>query len=99
MQAALGRERAGEIVERAFAAIAEALIARGVRRLIVAGGETSGAVVSRLGLTRLVIGPTIDPGVPWTFAPERELLLALKSGNFGSEDFFTKALAMLEEGA
>ncbi|WP_114375107.1 3-oxo-tetronate kinase [Elioraea thermophila] len=99
VQAALGRERAGEIVERAFAAIAEALIARGVRRLIVAGGETSGAVVSRLGLTRLVIGPTIDPGVPWTFAPERDLLLALKSGNFGSEDFFTKALAMLEEGA
>lgn len=97
VQAALGRERAGEIVEQAFAAIAEVLVARGVRRLIVAGGETSGAVVSRLGLTRLVIGPTIDPGVPWTYAPERELLLALKSGNFGADDFFTKALAMLEE--
>ncbi|MCS6854661.1 MAG: four-carbon acid sugar kinase family protein [Elioraea sp.] len=99
VQAALGPARAGEIVEQAFAAIAEALVARGVRRLVVAGGETSGAVVSRLGLTRLVIGPTIDPGVPWTYAPERDLLLALKSGNFGGIDFFLKALAMLEEAA
>ena len=96
VQAVLGRDRAGEIIEQAFARIAEALVARGVRRLIVAGGETSGAVVSRLGLARLVIGPTIDPGVPWTFAPERDLLLALKSGNFGTTDFFTKALTMLE---
>ncbi|MDW8443906.1 MAG: nucleotide-binding domain containing protein [Acetobacteraceae bacterium] len=87
VQAALGPARAGEIVEQAFAAIAEALVARGVRRLVVAGGETSGAVVSRLGLTRLVIGPTIDPGVPWTYAPERDLLLALKSGNFGAHRF------------
>ncbi len=96
VQAVLGRERAAALIEQAFARIAEALVARGVRRLIVAGGETSGAVVSRLGLTRLVIGPTIDPGVPWTFAPERDLLLALKSGNFGTTDFFTKALTMLE---
>jgi len=96
VQAALGRERPGEIVEQAFAAIAEALVARGVRHLIIAGGETSGAVVSRLGVTRLVIGPTIDPGVPWTWAPERDLLLALKSGNFGATEFFLKALAMLE---
>ena len=62
--------------------------------MIVAGGETSGAVVGRLGLDRIDIGPEIDPGVPWTIAARRDggpLLLALKSGNFGSDDFFLKA--------
>ncbi|MFQ3622489.1 MAG: nucleotide-binding domain containing protein, partial [Acetobacteraceae bacterium] len=97
VQSKLGREAAGALVETALATIAEALIARGVGRLIVAGGETSGAVVSRLGLTRLEIGPEIDPGVPWTFAPERGLHLALKSGNFGARDFFPKALSLIEE--
>jgi uncharacterized protein YgbK (DUF1537 family) len=66
-----------------------------VRRLVVAGGETSGAVVSALGVEALAIGPPIDPGVPWTVATGRErLALALKSGNFGTVDFFTKALGL-----
>jgi uncharacterized protein YgbK (DUF1537 family) len=66
---------------------------------VVAGGETSGAVVSRLGVRRLAIGPEIDPGVPWTYAPDAAggLHLALKSGNFGGRDFFLKAFAMLED--
>jgi len=73
-------------------------VARGVRRLVVAGGETSGAVVTRLGVRRLRIGTEIDPGVPWTFAEGSgpPLLLALKSGNFGARDFFLKSFAALE---
>ena len=68
----------------------------GVRRLVVAGGETSGAVVQRLGVATLRIGPQIDPGVPWTVSlGEPRLALALKSGNFGGADFFEKALAMV----
>jgi len=96
IQAELGRERAGALVEQALAEIAAGLVAAGVRRLVVAGGETSGAVVQRLGVTRLRIGGQIDPGVPWTFsmgAPR--LALALKSGNFGGADFFEKALGMV----
>ena len=96
IQAKLGRERAGELVEQTLAEIAAGLVAAGVRRLVVAGGETSGAVVQRLGVTALRIGPQIDPGVPWTFSlGEPRLALALKSGNFGGADFFTKALAMV----
>ncbi len=97
LQAHLGRDAAGSLVEHALAAIAEGLVARGVRRLVVAGGETSGAVVTRLGVRALRIGPEIDPGVPWTYAEGNAapLLLALKSGNFGAPDFFTKAFAML----
>ncbi len=91
LQARLGREAAGVLVEQALAAIAEGLVTRGVRRLVVAGGETSGAVVSRLGVTSLRIGPEIDPGVPWTYAEPAGLHLALKSGNFGARDFFLKA--------
>jgi uncharacterized protein YgbK (DUF1537 family) len=91
LQAKLGRDAAGALIETAMAAIAEALVARGVGRLVVAGGETSGAVVQRLGVTALRIGPEIDPGVPWTFAEPRGLHLALKSGNFGARDFFLKA--------
>ena len=91
LQAKLGRDAAGALIETAMAAIAEGLIARGVGRLVVAGGETSGAVVQRLGVTALRIGPEIDPGVPWTFAEPRGLHLALKSGNFGARDFFLKA--------
>jgi len=95
-QQALGRERAGELVERALAEIAAGLVAAGVRRLIVAGGETSGAVVQRLGVKALRIGPQIDPGVPWTATVEEPVLaLALKSGNFGAPDFFTRAFGML----
>ena len=98
LQHRIGRDAAGTLVERVLAELAEALVAAGVRRLIVAGGETSGAVVARLGIRQLRIGPTIAPGVPWTYAEGDgpPLLLALKSGNFGGADFFTQALDMLE---
>jgi uncharacterized protein YgbK (DUF1537 family) len=91
LQTKLGRDAAGALIETAMAAIAEGVVAQGVGRLVVAGGETSGAVVQRLGVTALRIGPEIDPGVPWTFAEPRGLHLALKSGNFGARDFFLKA--------
>ena len=95
LQARLGRAEAGAMIEAAMAEIAEALVARGVRRLIVAGGETSGAVVQRLGIRQLRIGAAIDPGVPWTYAEGSgpALRLALKSGNFGAPDFFVKAFS------
>jgi uncharacterized protein YgbK (DUF1537 family) len=94
VQEVLGRERAGAAVEAAMAQIARALVERGVRRLVVAGGETSGAVVAALGVRALKIGPPIDPGVPWTVSlGEPQLALALKSGNFGAPDFFLKAFA------
>jgi 3-dehydrotetronate 4-kinase len=92
-QRELGVAQAGELVERAMGTIASGLVDAGVRRLVVAGGETSGAVVQALGVTMLRIGEQIDPGVPWTQAAGRPLLLALKSGNFGTVDFFAKALA------
>jgi uncharacterized protein YgbK (DUF1537 family) len=93
----LGLEKAGSLCENALAEIAARLVENGVTQLIVAGGETSGAVVKRLGLDLLKIGPEIDPGVPWTLATGKgkRLALALKSGNFGSEDFFMKAWAVL----
>jgi uncharacterized protein YgbK (DUF1537 family) len=96
IQARYGRDRAGAMMEKTLGDIARALVDAGVRRIVVAGGETSGAVVSALGVTALRIGPEIDPGVPWTEAlgPQR-LALALKSGNFGGDDFFAKALGML----
>ena len=97
LQARLGRDAAGALVEDAMAGIAAGLVARGVRRLVVAGGETSGAVVGRLGVKRLRIGAEIDPGVPWTYAEggDAPLLLALKSGNFGGRDFFMQAFERL----
>lgn len=96
VQAELGVEAAGALVETALAEIAQGLVAAGVGQLIVAGGETSGAVVKALGVAGLRIGPEIDPGVPWTVAltasaEARPLALALKSGNFGATDFFLKA--------
>jgi uncharacterized protein YgbK (DUF1537 family) len=95
-QAKLGRERAGELIEHARAEIAAGVVSAGARRLIVAGGETSGAVVQRLGVKALRIGPQIDPGVPWTATVgEPVLALALKSGNFGAPDFFIRAFGML----
>ncbi len=94
----LGRAAAGALVEDAMAGIAEGLVALGVRRMVIAGGETSGAVVARLGIRRLKIGAEIEPGVPWTFAERigadgagAPMLLALKSGNFGERDFFLEA--------
>jgi uncharacterized protein YgbK (DUF1537 family) len=96
VQAKLGRDRAGAVVEHALAALGQALVTQGVRRLVVAGGESSGAVVQALGVRALRIGPQIDPGIPATVslgAPP--LALALKSGNFGAEDFFLKAIEKL----
>ena len=95
LQERLGREAAGALVEQALAGIADGLIARSVRKLVVAGGETAGAVVSRIAVRSLRIGREIDPGVPWTYAEggTKPLLLALKSGNFGARDFFLKAFA------
>ena len=97
VQARFGRERAGRAIEDAMARIAEALAASGVRRLVVAGGETSGAVVDRLGLKAFAIGPEIAPGVPLlrTVGGQPEMLLALKSGNFGGPRFFEDALALM----
>ncbi len=96
VQQQLGVERAGALIEACLATVAAGLHDRGVRRLVVAGGETSGAVVQALQVQRLRVGAAIDPGVPWTQAEGRPLLLALKSGNFGSVDFFAKALAMVQ---
>ncbi|WP_026614591.1 3-oxo-tetronate kinase [Ensifer aridi] len=98
LQARYGRETSGHAVEAATATIAGELVARGVKRLVVAGGETSGATVDRLGIPAFLIGPEIAPGVPVLRTignSQGEMLMALKSGNFGGEDFFGAALAMM----
>lgn len=96
IQARYGREKAGAMMEETLGKIAAKLVAGGARRIIVAGGETAGAVVSALGVEGLKIGREIDPGVPWTESiGEPRLAVALKSGNFGSVDFFPKAFGML----
>ena len=100
VQGRLGVEEAGAMVERTIAAIARGLVERGVHQLVVGGGETSGARVQALGIAQMQIGPQIDPGVPWCHArcdaaPEAGLHITLKSGNFGSDDFFTKAFTVL----
>lgn len=99
IQQRLGVARAGELVEQTLAAIARGLVGLGVRQLVVAGGETSGACVQALGVAQLRIGAQIDPGVPWCHAASplapQGLHIALKSGNFGGEDFFTRAFAVL----
>ncbi len=98
VQEQLGVEFAGNLIEQALADIARALHADGVRRFVIAGGETSGAVVQALGVQALRIGAQIDPGVPATASVGAEpIALALKSGNFGSIDFFEKALRQLGE--
>ncbi|MEV0322955.1 3-oxo-tetronate kinase [Streptomyces sp. NPDC050658] len=99
VQGRLGAAEAGELVERTLARVAQGLVDLGVRQLVVAGGETSGAVVQALGLTGLRIGPQIDPGVPWCAAPlpgGDTLHITLKSGNFGGPEFFTAAFAHLD---
>ena len=97
IQAELGSNEAGALVEACLAQIAKGLVEAGVMRLVVAGGETSGAVVQALGVTTLRIGASICPGVPWTQAEGWPLLLALKSGNFGGPDFFGEALLASEQ--
>ncbi|WP_437419270.1 3-oxo-tetronate kinase [Stutzerimonas chloritidismutans] len=95
-QERLGVEAAGLLVEEALSRIAVGLDELGVRQFVVAGGETSGAVVKALGVEALRIGAPIDPGVPWTLGVrEVPVALALKSGNFGSLDFFEKALGQV----
>jgi uncharacterized protein YgbK (DUF1537 family) len=97
VQEQLGVERAGQLVEHTLAVIAQGLVKLGVRQMLVAGGETSGAVVNALGAKGLRIGPQIDPGVPWTATiGDIPLALALKSGNFGKPDFFLKAWERLQ---
>jgi uncharacterized protein YgbK (DUF1537 family) len=96
VQARYGRDAAGAMIESAMAAISVGLVEAGVRRLVVAGGETSGAVVEALGVKALRIGREIDPGVPWTACVgEPTIFLALKSGNFGGPDFFDKSFRVL----
>ena len=96
LQQKYGVEKSSHAIESTMAQLAKGLVAAGVGRLVVAGGETSGAVVGALDVTALRIGPEIDPGVPWTASVgSKPLLLALKSGNFGAPDFFTKAFAKL----
>jgi len=87
-----GVDEAGAMIERVMGRISVGLVAQGFKRIVIAGGETSGAVVSALGIKTLRIGPEIDPGVPWTESfDQQHLALALKSGNFGSEGFFARA--------
>ena len=94
-QRELGRREAAALLEHAFGALAAALAQDGVRTFIVAGGETSGAVLESLGIRMIGFGEEIDPGVPWTHSLDPEGFdLALKSGNFGSPEFFIKALHM-----
>jgi uncharacterized protein YgbK (DUF1537 family) len=101
VQGQLGAQQAGTMLEDALAAVARGLVALGVRQMVIAGGETSGACVRALEVTQMKIGPQIDPGVPWcharadTGASGVDVHLALKSGNFGADDFFDKAFAML----
>jgi uncharacterized protein YgbK (DUF1537 family) len=99
-QSALGSDATGARVERALSAIAKGLVELGVQQLVVAGGETSGACVQALGVEQMQIGPQIDTGVPWCYgfsnATGANIHITLKSGNFGSADFFTKAFALLK---
>jgi 3-dehydrotetronate 4-kinase len=99
LQARFGREASGQAIEAALAEIAAGLVEIGVRRLVVAGGETSGAAVDRLGVNAFRLGPEIAPGVPLMRTIGRdggEMQMALKSGNFGGKDFFARALAMTQ---
>ena len=100
IQEKLGVIKASEHIEKILAEIAKGLVQNGVRQLVVAGGETSGAVVQALGIKQMTIGPQIDSGVPWMSASspcchDETIHLALKSGNFGSIDFFTKSFTQL----
>jgi len=94
-------EQSGKLVENALAQIATAFIQRGGGQLVVAGGETAGVCIRALKVEQVQIGAQIDPGVPWCYgstplATQDGIHLALKSGNFGTSDFFTKAFEILE---
>jgi uncharacterized protein YgbK (DUF1537 family) len=91
IQQQYGAARSSEAVEQLFASVTRELKARGWQRFIVAGGETSGVVAQSLGVTAFHIGPMISPGVPWVRDIHQPLSLALKSGNFGDEQFFARA--------
>jgi uncharacterized protein YgbK (DUF1537 family) len=96
LQARHGRDASGHAIEQAMADIAEGLVQSGVRRLVVAGGETSGAVVDRLKIPGFLVGAEIAAGVPVLRAiGAGEMLLALKSGNFGGPEFFSDALKLM----
>lgn len=97
-QEKLGRDKAGRVVENALAVLAGDAFEQGIRRFVVAGGETSGAVTQALATDRLSVGREVAPGVPWCFAERNgeTFAVTLKSGNFGAEDFFTRALNMLD---
>jgi uncharacterized protein YgbK (DUF1537 family) len=99
-QKRLGVERAGALIEHALSAVARGLVERGAGQLILAGGETAGACIHGLKIRQMQIGPQIDPGVPWCYARSSvsrsgSLHVALKSGNFGSQDFFTRAFMLI----
>jgi uncharacterized protein YgbK (DUF1537 family) len=95
-QARHGREAGGRAIEQAMARIAAGLVDHGVRRLVVAGGETSGAVVDRLRIPAFIVGPEIAARVPvLRTVGTKDMLLALKSGNFGGADFFADALELM----
>ena len=98
VQAELGVDMAGKIVEQGLSECAIAARELGIKNFIIAGGETSGAITKALNIRQLDIGIEIAPGVPWTFSGKRnnQIALSLKSGNFGSEEFFTEALSKLE---
>lgn len=97
VQARHGREASGAAVEQAMAQIAAGLAERGVKRFAVGGGETSGAIVDRLGLRAFEVGPEIAPGVPLLRSVGgTPMLMALKSGNFGGPEFFARALGMMK---
>jgi 3-dehydrotetronate 4-kinase len=102
LQSRHGRDAAGHAIEQAMADIAEGLVQAGVRRLVVAGGETSGAAVDRLGIPGFLVGAEIAAGVPVLRAvgarigaESGDMLLALKSGNFGGPEFFSDALKLM----
>jgi len=100
LQSRFGREAVAGALEKLFAETAAETVRRGTRRLVVAGGETSGAAVTALAPEAMAIGPEIDPGVPvLSVTRPMPLALALKSGNFGGPDFFAKALDRMERGA
>jgi uncharacterized protein YgbK (DUF1537 family) len=94
VQARLGRGASAGLVESAFGQLAQNLAGDGVRTFVVAGGETAGAVLNALGVRTIEFGDEIEPGVPWTRSLDPEgFTLALKSGNFGSPEFFLHAIA------